>query len=227
MGGSDLVERFKREAKAAAAVTRRGVAAIVDFDEDPEAVLLVVLLLSGFVIVAFLGKMLAPLLASIVIAYLLEASVTYLESRGLKRLLAVCLVFSIAPKNPEIAAELTELLAALVLEANPDFGKALVGAWYETMALMAKDDALGKEARRFMGEQSGTDLAGTVWYRWQLAEDLLAGPWSTRISTLAARRKSPGSPMTSPCSSSRNPSAAPRSPRRRGRDRRWRNNPHI
>jgi putative permease len=61
----------------------------------PEAVLLVVLLLSSFVVVVFFGKMLAPLLASIVIAYLLEASVHYLEKRGLSRILAVTLVFSV------------------------------------------------------------------------------------------------------------------------------------
>jgi NitT/TauT family transport system substrate-binding protein len=46
------------------------------------------------------------------------------------------------------------------LADNPDFGKARVGAWYETMALMMKDDAAGKAARSEMGEKSGTDLAG-------------------------------------------------------------------
>jgi len=61
----------------------------------PEAVLLVVLLFISFVVVAFMGKMLAPLLASIVIAYLLEASVDSLEKRGLGRLSAVILVFSV------------------------------------------------------------------------------------------------------------------------------------
>ena len=46
------------------------------------------------------------------------------------------------------------------LAENPDFGKALVGAWYETMSIMMKDDAEGKKARTFMAEKSGTDLAG-------------------------------------------------------------------
>jgi putative permease len=61
----------------------------------PEAVLLVVFLLSGFVIVVFFGKMLAPLLASVVIAYLLEASVHFLERRGLSRIVSVSVVFTV------------------------------------------------------------------------------------------------------------------------------------
>ncbi len=47
-----------------------------------------------------------------------------------------------------------------VLNKHPEFAKALVGAWYETMALMSKDDAKAKAAKAYMGEQSGTDLAG-------------------------------------------------------------------
>jgi len=43
-----------------------------------------------------------------------------------------------------------------VLEANPNLGKALVGAWYEIMALMESDS----DVRAHMGEASGTDLAG-------------------------------------------------------------------
>ncbi len=43
------------------------------------------------------------------------------------------------------------------LAANPDFGKALAGAWYEVMALMAAGDEAALTA---MAEASGTDLAG-------------------------------------------------------------------
>lgn len=53
-----------------------------------------------------------------------------------------------------------------VLADNPEFGKALVGAWYEVMALMASDTAEGAAAREAMGIDSGTDLAG---YEAQLA----------------------------------------------------------
>lgn len=46
------------------------------------------------------------------------------------------------------------------LEANPNFGKALVGAWYELMAVMASDSEEGIAARTAMATASGTDLAG-------------------------------------------------------------------
>ena len=64
--------------------------------------------------------------------------------------------------SADIPGEIIDMMVVNteVLEANPDFGRALVGAWYETMSLMAKDDAAGKAARSFMGEKSGTDLAG-------------------------------------------------------------------
>jgi NitT/TauT family transport system substrate-binding protein len=46
------------------------------------------------------------------------------------------------------------------LEDNPALGKALVGAWYETMALLADPGEKGKAAREAMAKASGTDLAG-------------------------------------------------------------------
>ena len=47
-----------------------------------------------------------------------------------------------------------------MLKDNPDFGKALAGIWYETVALMTADSEQGKAARAAMGKASGTDLAG-------------------------------------------------------------------
>lgn len=47
-----------------------------------------------------------------------------------------------------------------VLKDNPDFGKALVGAWYEMMAIMSKSDSAGMDMRTAMAKASGTDLAG-------------------------------------------------------------------
>lgn len=52
------------------------------------------------------------------------------------------------------------------LADNPAFGKALVGAWYETMAVMAANDAAGVAARAAMGAAAGTDQTG---YEAQLA----------------------------------------------------------
>ena len=53
-----------------------------------------------------------------------------------------------------------------VLKANPKLGKALVGAWYETMALMQGKDAKTTAALESMAKASGTDLAG---FKGQLA----------------------------------------------------------
>lgn len=60
---------------------------------NPQVVILALLLIAGFAIVIFYGNMLLPLLASIVIAYLLEASVLQLEARGLSRTVAAITVF--------------------------------------------------------------------------------------------------------------------------------------
>ena len=60
---------------------------------DPQAVILALILISGFVIVIFWGGMLAPLLVSVVFAYLLEAIVLSLEKKGMPRFSAVLIVF--------------------------------------------------------------------------------------------------------------------------------------
>ena len=60
---------------------------------DPQVVILGIVLIAAVVIVAGLGRMLAPVFASIVIAYLLEAVVARLQKLGLARLASVLLVF--------------------------------------------------------------------------------------------------------------------------------------
>lgn len=60
---------------------------------DPEVVFLAIFLLVGFAVVITMGDMLAPVLASIVIAYLLEGLVGILERYGMPRLAAVLIVF--------------------------------------------------------------------------------------------------------------------------------------
>ena len=61
--------------------------------------------------------------------------------------------------SADIAGEIIDLMVVNTetLAANPDFGRALVGAWYELMALMAAGDEAALTA---MAEASGTDLAG-------------------------------------------------------------------
>jgi len=66
---------------------------IKKYFSDPQAVYLALLLLAGFSVIILMGKMLLPVFASIVIAYLLESSVQFLERRAVKRTYAVIVVF--------------------------------------------------------------------------------------------------------------------------------------
>jgi NitT/TauT family transport system substrate-binding protein len=70
--------------------------------------------------------------------------------------------------SSQIPGEIIDLTVANTetLKDNPDFGKALAGIWYETMATMSADTPEGAAAREAMGKASGTDLAG---YEAQLA----------------------------------------------------------
>lgn len=60
---------------------------------DPQIVFLTLILAIGFAIVLTMGDMLAPVLASVVIAYLLEGLVAVLEDHGLPRLISAWIVF--------------------------------------------------------------------------------------------------------------------------------------
>ena len=67
--------------------------------------------------------------------------------------------------SSDIPGEIIDMMVVNTetLAANPNFGKALVGAWYELMAIMEAGDEAALTA---MAEASGTDLAG---YKAQLA----------------------------------------------------------
>ncbi|TFF25301.1 lipid kinase [Jiella endophytica] len=64
--------------------------------------------------------------------------------------------------SSKIPGEILDLMVVntKTLKDNPDFGKALTGAWYEMMALMQSDTPEGKEALESMAKASGTDLDG-------------------------------------------------------------------
>ncbi len=64
--------------------------------------------------------------------------------------------------SSKIPGEILDLMVVntTTLNANPKLGKALVGAWYETLGLMLKNDAAGAAARASMAKASGTDSAG-------------------------------------------------------------------
>jgi putative permease len=60
---------------------------------DPQIVFLAVFLIVGFAVVLTMGKMLGPVLAGIVIAYLLEGLVAFLQRHGWPRLAGVFVVY--------------------------------------------------------------------------------------------------------------------------------------
>ena len=60
---------------------------------DPQVVILGLFLIVGFAVIIGLGNWLAPMFASMVIAYLLEAVVSRLQKFGMPRMLAVIIVF--------------------------------------------------------------------------------------------------------------------------------------
>src|SRR5271154_5496842 len=64
--------------------------------------------------------------------------------------------------SSKIPGEIIDLMVVntATLSAYPQLGKALVGAWYETIALMLRNDAAAKSARAVMAKASGTDSAG-------------------------------------------------------------------
>jgi NitT/TauT family transport system substrate-binding protein len=59
--------------------------------------------------------------------------------------------------SADIPGEILDLMVVdtATLKANPNLGKALAGIWYETVALMLRDDAEGKAARAAMAKLSG------------------------------------------------------------------------
>jgi NitT/TauT family transport system substrate-binding protein len=64
--------------------------------------------------------------------------------------------------SSKVPGEIIDLMGVNTetLKDNPDFGKALVGIWFETLALVTDPGEKGRAAREAMAKQSGTDLAG-------------------------------------------------------------------
>jgi NitT/TauT family transport system substrate-binding protein len=59
--------------------------------------------------------------------------------------------------SADIPGEILDLLVVdtATLKANPDLGKALAGIWFDTVALMMRQDAEGKAARAAMAKLAG------------------------------------------------------------------------
>ncbi|HYP80403.1 MAG TPA: putative urea ABC transporter substrate-binding protein [Steroidobacteraceae bacterium] len=84
--------------------------------------------------------------------------------------------------SSKIPGEILDLMVvnSKTLKDNPKLGRALVGAWYETMAVMQAKDAKATSALTSMAKASGTDLKGfnaqlaTTYMYWTPAAALAA-----------------------------------------------------
>lgn len=99
---------------------------------DPEAVLLFFLLIFGFGLIITMGGILAPVLASIVIAYLLEGIVGYLQRLKMPRMPAVLLVF----------AAFLGLFFASFLVLLPLLWKQLIALFNELPMMLQKGEGI-------------------------------------------------------------------------------------
>lgn len=89
---------------------------------DPQAIILAVILILGFAVVIFMGNMLTPVLAAIVLAYLFEGTVQSLIRIKMARIIAVSIVFTLFMMGmliivfavlPLISSQLTDLVQQL------------------------------------------------------------------------------------------------------------------
>lgn len=99
---------------------------------DEEAVILLVLLVLGFAVVIFMGRMLAPFLTALVLAFLLQGVVSWLERHRVPHLLAVILVF----------LGFMGLLLTLAFILMPLIWNQLVGLVQETPRMFASGQRL-------------------------------------------------------------------------------------
>lgn len=101
---------------------------------DPQAIMLAVILILGFTVIIFMGNMLIPVLAAIVLAYLFEGAVQYLCRIKMPRIIAVSVVFALFMASmliivfavlPLISSQLTDLVEQLPQMIN-DWQKVLL-----------------------------------------------------------------------------------------------------
>ena len=129
---------------------------------DPQTIILAVLLLSFFVLVIYWGKMLAPLLASVVIAYLLEAVVAMLERKAMPRIAAVLIVFMVFVVVllflmlwliPMLSAQVAQLVQELPRQI--DGGQKLLLRLPELYPQLVSEDQIRELMKTIRGELAG------------------------------------------------------------------------
>lgn len=87
--------------------------------------------------------------------------------------------------SADIPGEILDLMVVdtVTLKANPDLGKALAGIWFETMTLMAKQDAEGAAARAAMAKLAGTTPAA---FEGQLATTFLYADAKAAVAAMSS-----------------------------------------
>lgn len=126
---------------------------------DPQVVLLALILVIGCLVVIGLGAMLWPVFASLVIAYLLEGAVLWLQRFGLGRLMAVLLVFLfflaalfllLFGLVPMLSRQLTQLVAALPNYINE--GQELLATLPQRYPQVVSEEQIGAFTANLSGE---------------------------------------------------------------------------
>lgn len=129
---------------------------------DPQVIILAALLLIGFAVILFMGDMLAPVLASVVLAYLLDGLVVRLERWHLPRLLAVilvvtcfllALVLTLFGVVPQLSNQLTQLFQQLPTMISQ--GQALLSHLPEEYPAFITDQQVEEIMAGLRGEITG------------------------------------------------------------------------
>jgi putative permease len=123
---------------------------------DPQVVILALLLVAGVVLVMTFGQMLAPVFASVVVAYLLEGLVARLQRIGIPRLIAVMVVFS------AFMAVLLVLFFGITPMITRQLGQALAEMPEYIRQLQAVIADLPQRYPQIVGEEQVNDILGKI-----------------------------------------------------------------
>jgi len=123
---------------------------------DPQAVILILWLILGVVLIMAFGQMLAPVFASVIVAYLLEGLVARLVGFGIPRLVAVMAVFS----------AFMAILLVLFFGITPMITRQLAQALAELPEYIRQIQAviadLPQRYPQIVGEEQVNDILGKI-----------------------------------------------------------------
>ena len=123
---------------------------------DHEALVLLLLLLTGFLIIVTMGHMLAPVFAGLVLAFLMQGIINWMERRGLPHLLAVNLVFTV----------FMAVLLAFIIIVIPLLWQQITGLLNEVPTMVKEGQALLRDLPElypaFISESQASMLADAI-----------------------------------------------------------------